>query len=95
MSFPEVTYGICEQCGQRDADQNDSNITDADSTPTELTGTGTKLEKFEGRWLCPLCIADAKAIRDTAKVARKIAADEKFRGQAGFTNTPSDGNFDY
>jgi hypothetical protein len=38
---------------------------------------------------------DRKQDAETREVAEKIASDKEFLGEAGFIQTPTDGNFDY
>lgn len=85
--FPEVKFGICEECGGQGADQT-SGLTGADASARD-TGNGTELQKYKGRNLCPLCIERLKSDEESLMDAKRHAEDEKFRGRAGFANSIS------
>lgn len=86
MSFPDTIFGICQVCGSDGRDQTE-NLTGADAEARDTTGNGVELEKYKGRYLCPICIKEEKA-RESGRIeAYKHAEAERFRQQSGFTNT--------
>ena len=86
MSFPDIRIGICQVCGTDGRDQT-ADLTGADAPARALTGNGIELEKFEGKLLCPVCINEAKANRETANDIKKQIESNRFRSKAGFRNT--------
>jgi hypothetical protein len=86
MSFPDTIFGICQVCGADGRDQT-VGLTSADAAARDLTGNGIELKKYLGRFLCPICIQDAKADAESLLSAKKHAEAERFRGKAGFLNS--------
>lgn len=86
MGFPEVKFGICQECGGQGADQT-VGLTDADAAARDTSGNGTELQDYKGRKLCPLCIQRLKDDEKSLQDAKRHAEAEKFRGRAGFENS--------
>jgi len=93
MGFPETKFGICLVCGAKGQPQSD-NLSNADA-PARTTsgvdgydpGNGVILKVFRGLLSCEVCINEAKADTESLQDAKKHAAEERFRGKAGFVNT--------
>lgn len=94
VNFPQETFGICPICGGSEVDQT-VGLTNADAPARDLTGSGTILHWYDDMWMCEICMNDRKGRKETKEVAGKIADDKQFLGEAGFIQTPQDGNFDY
>ena len=94
VDFPKETFGVCPICGGTEADQT-VGLTSADAPARDLLGDGTILYWYDDMWVCEICMNDRKQDKETKEVAEKIAADKEFLGEAGFIQTPTDGNFDY
>ena len=86
MPIPFIHFGICQKCGGKGADQV-SGLTSADASARDTSGNGLELEEYDGKYLCPMCIANLKADEESMEKARQAAEDQKFMGKAGFTNT--------
>ena len=93
--FPDIRFGICQVCGAKGGPQTDS-LTSADAAARSTSGedgydpgNGVVLEKYKGKFMCPVCINDAKNNTESLRSAKKHAGEEKFRGKAGFVNTIS------
>jgi len=92
MSFPETKFGICQVCGGKGGPQTDD-LTDADAVARTTPGAdgydpgnGVVLEEYEGKLMCPVCINEAKADKESLGSASKHAEAERFRAEAGFKN---------
>ena len=94
VDFPKETFGVCPICGGTEADQT-VGLTNADAPARDLLGDGTILDWYKDMWVCEICMNDRKQDKETKEVAEKISADKEFLGEAGFIQTPTDGNFDY
>lgn len=89
MSFPEIQFGICNVCGGKGADYPDPGS--ADASPRDLTGNGEVLEdyNYKGKLVkvCNVCKNKLIADEESLIIADKAAADERFKGAAGFKNS--------
>ena len=94
VDFPKETFGVCPICGGTEADQTVC-LTSADAPARDLLGDGTILYWYDDMWVCEICMNDRKQDKETKEVAEKIASDKEFLGEAGFIQTPQDGNFNY
>lgn len=88
MGFPEIVFGRCQRCGGNGADQS-SGLSSADAAARDTSGNGIKLEPYDGKFYCPVCINILKADQESLLESQKRAESEKFRGKAGFTNIVS------
>ena len=93
VDFPKETFGVCPICGGTEADQT-VGLTSADAPARDLLGDGTILYWYKDMWVCEICMNDRKQDAETREVAEKIAADKEFLGEAGFIQTPTDGNLE-
>ena len=94
VDFPKETFGVCPICGGGEKDQT-VGLTSADAPARDLTGSGTILYWYSDMWVCEICMNDRKQDKETKQVAEKISEDKEFLGEAGFIQTPTDGNFSY
>lgn len=86
--FPRVSFGKCQRCGGSGADYPASQLSSADSTSNlDTTGNGVKLELYQGKWLCPMCIKEIKANAESLRHQKKADRSETFRNKAGFSKT--------
>jgi hypothetical protein len=85
MGFPKEIFGKCPECGGHAGD--DPTATGADTPATDVVGSGYPLEYYNGRLMCQLCIKRLKADEESRINAEKQAAEERFRGSAGFVKT--------
>lgn len=93
--FPNIHFGICQVCGSDGRPQTED-LTSADASARSTSGedgydpgNGVVLEKYKGKFMCPVCINDAKNDSESLRSAKKHAGAERFRGKAGFVNTVS------
>ena len=85
MGFPKEIFGKCPVCGAHAGD--DPSASGADAPATDTTGSGVKLEYYNGDLMCQLCIKRKKADEESRIDAEKQAEAEQFRGAAGFVKT--------
>ncbi len=87
MSFPEVIWGTCQECGANGGDH--ANPSSADASARDSVGNGVPLEEYDGKKLCKLCIQRKKADEETKVDTDRHSEEERFRQAAGFVNTIS------
>ncbi len=86
MGNPEnAIFGICKVCGADGGD--DPAASGADTPATDVTGNGVPLVYYEGDLMCELCKKQKQAEVESLENAERHADEERFRQQAGFTNT--------
>jgi len=93
MSFPDIKFGICQQCGAKGGPQT-ADLTSADAAARSTSGedgydpgNGVILKKHNGKLMCEVCINDLKNDAQSLLSAKKHAEAERFRAKAGFQNT--------
>lgn len=69
------SFGVCPRCGRR------GNLTPTTNQPYQVpnaseTGSGLELRKYQGQFLCPICIEDLK---DEIEDQKRINADSRFQ----------------
>ncbi len=88
MSFPEIKFGVCPECGSKGKDYPASALTSADAQDNlDTTGHGVVLEYYNGKLMCELCKKQKQADEESLNSASKHAEEEKFRQKAGFTQS--------
>ena len=93
MSFPDIKFGICQQCGAKGGPQT-VGLTSADAAARSTPGAdgydpgnGVILKKYKGKLMCEVCINDLKNDDQSLLSAKKHAEADRFRSKAGFQNT--------
>lgn len=92
MNFPETVFGICPNCGGKaaDYDVSDETLTSADKVRGSL-GSGIKLVRFRGDFICEMCKNNIINREETEKEAELDQSDQDFRGDVGFKKSvPAD-----
>ena len=85
MSFPEIIFGICQECGGQGGDYASPGNGNADARDT--TGNGLVLEYYDGKYVCSMCKQTLINNEQSLLAAEKHADEQKFRAKAGFLNS--------
>ena len=82
--IPRRIFGRCSRCNGG-GDYPTSSLTSADSQSNiDETINRTELKMYMGKALCPLCISELKAERESRMMAKKHSSSDRFRTKAGF-----------
>lgn len=85
MGFPNVVFGKCQVCGGGGGDAPTPSSADAPATDT--TGNGMPLEEYGGKFMCKICIQEAKAREESKFDTERRSEEERFRQTAGFESS--------